>query len=433
MKICFLLNHFLPHSKGGTENYVYALATQLQSRGHRIKVLTPNYNTTFSKTYTYDNIEVNMFPSIGKINLETSDNKLDGFKVQIEKENPDVIHVHEIAGQEGISIDHLIMVKQLGIRLITTLHVVSYVCKTQSLMYMGIDSCDGQIDFSKCTKCFLKHKGVDHLNHLGYLLSKYSDYIPKRFIYKLPKLHTALSTYEVVKKTKISLQQINKLSDRTVALTPWMREILLLNGFDKHKTVYISQGIKVPNDMPLPSRTTTKKTIDLIYIGRINPIKGVNLLIDCISRFTNNEFQLTIYGPIINNEYAETLINKSRDFNNIRWAGEIDPQLVVDTIRNFDLFCLCTEVCEMAPLSILESFQANVPVLVSENVGSRAMVENNVNGLIFRTGDVNDLYHQLSRIIKEPYLLENLKNGVPKPKTIDTVSDEHMDLYSSLM
>ncbi len=60
-------------------------------------------------------------------------------------------------------------------------------------------------------------------------------------------------------------------------------------------------------------------------------------------------------------------------------------------------------------------------------------VTDEVSGLLFERGNVDDLARQLERLIIEPELLENLKSRIPSVKTISEEVDELEVLYSDLI
>ncbi|NJO90217.1 MAG: glycosyltransferase family 4 protein [Chloroflexia bacterium] len=60
------------------------------------------------------------------------------------------------------------------------------------------------------------------------------------------------------------------------------------------------------------------------------------------------------------------------------------------------------------------------------------MVQHNVNGLLFRNGDVKSLKEQLLRLINEPDLIQRLSENITKVRTFEEVAKEHDELYKKL-
>jgi len=60
-------------------------------------------------------------------------------------------------------------------------------------------------------------------------------------------------------------------------------------------------------------------------------------------------------------------------------------------------------------------------------------VVHEVNGLLFKRDDSDDLAKQLRRILSEPELLDQLRAGIPKVKTIEEEVTELESNYADLI
>lgn len=60
-------------------------------------------------------------------------------------------------------------------------------------------------------------------------------------------------------------------------------------------------------------------------------------------------------------------------------------------------------------------------------------VSHEVSGLLFERGNVDDLVHQIQRLVSEPELLQKLKSGIPKVKSISEEVHELEVIYSGLL
>jgi glycosyltransferase involved in cell wall biosynthesis len=61
-------------------------------------------------------------------------------------------------------------------------------------------------------------------------------------------------------------------------------------------------------------------------------------------------------------------------------------------------------------ITLLEAFVNRLPVL-SSNIGSmQEIIENNVNGILFKSGDVSDLIKKINKMIENPDMLKTLKD-----------------------
>ena len=61
-------------------------------------------------------------------------------------------------------------------------------------------------------------------------------------------------------------------------------------------------------------------------------------------------------------------------------------------------------------ITLLEAFVNRLPVL-SSNIGSmKEIIENNVNGMLFKSGDAPDLIEKINKMIKNPDMLKTFKD-----------------------
>ena len=160
MKVIQVLNHFLPQQTAGTEVYTWALSRQLQQHGVAVQVLIPHYGNTKDADYVYDGIAVHEYaePSVLDRSLIMGFRLPDGLKnfvAHLKNEKPDLVHFHELAGSNGITLQHIQAAKASGAKVIMTFHLAGYSCKTGTLVYKGESLCDGVIDLQKCSTCYL--------------------------------------------------------------------------------------------------------------------------------------------------------------------------------------------------------------------------------------------------------------------------------------
>ena len=59
-------------------------------------------------------------------------------------------------------------------------------------------------------------------------------------------------------------------------------------------------------------------------------------------------------------------------------------------------------------------------------------VSHEINGLLFERGNVDDLVNQIQRIVNEPDLMQQLKEGIPKVKSVQEDVSEIEGIYLDL-
>lgn len=439
MKILQVLNHFLPHQIAGTEVYTWALCKQLMKLGFEVTVLIPNFGSNDSLSYQYDGIDVLKYAEPSKVNrlLILGKKKPEGLKTFqsfVESYQPDIIHFHELGGSNGITYHHVEIAKTIVSKVVMTFHLASYSCRTGNLMYKGKKLCNGKISNTKCTKCYLENKGYSNLIPFLLPISTLCYWLKLDTSSWNMKLGTALSTSFLINKYKRDFRKLVENCDRVVTLTKWYEQILLLNGVPPSKIAFIPQGLPIQHAFENERETKENDSIlRLIFLGRISPFKGLDILIEAVSGLQEEKVRLDIFGSSQDDSYEKECREKSRHKQNIKWGGSLPQSQVIQSLRGYDALCLCSTFSEMSPLVIQEAFAAGIPVIASNVYGNAEQVKTNVNGLLFQFKSVKDLQKQLQRCIDEPNLLNKLKKNIQKPRSFEEVAYDYSMLYQAII
>jgi len=441
MKIIHCLNQYMPMAMAGTEIYVHTLATLQQKAGHEAAVITPHIEHyrpgRMQSQYKYDGIDVYQF-------LETADptnrqihygqkkpEGLDNFNSLIRKLNPDVIHFHELNRSIGFTVEHVKNAKQSGAKIFLTMHLSSYSCNTNVLIY-NKELCDGIIRERRCTMCAYKNifnisgSIIKPLSVFGILLKKAA------ITEKIPdgKIKTLLSVPVTISRIQTDLKTLENNVDQLISYSKWYRNILVANGVAKDKISVVAAALvtvvkpridKIPRKMELP--------IKMVFIGRIQPTKGIHLIIEAMRSFLPGQVEIDIYGMAEDTNYYRKCIDDSKGINAINWKGELKREEVVLRLTQYDIFCLASTFSEMSPLVIQEAFAAGIPVLASKVYGNMEQIHHNVNGLLFEYNSVPSLKEQIQKLVYNPGIIQDLQNNIVTPKNFDIINEAYLKIY----
>jgi glycosyltransferase involved in cell wall biosynthesis len=162
-------------------------------------------------------------------------------------------------------------------------------------------------------------------------------------------------------------------------------------------------GFMIPNIVWLPSLEickTSNPVFTIIFLSRIHPKKGIELLMEAISKFPEKPL-LKLAGTGEENyieklkQYAEARgINETTE-----WLGWQDREQKFNVLMHADLFAL-TSYNENFGNVVIESLYAATPVLISREVGLHSFVEEHGLGWICST-DVNDIFQTLKAAMND--------------------------------
>ena len=426
MKILFGLSSFYPEHTAGTENYVLNLAKELEKYNIEVSVTFPSAGKQI-KNYTYEGIKV--YPFFVPLKLSTKElNGLDNvtgikdFSEILDEIKPTIFHLHSLS--RSFHAEHIKIAKQKGIKTVFTGHLGSTFCVNGDIQIFQQHTCNAFVQKQKCLACFIKKNKKYNI-----LISKTLAIIINLLI-RTP-LKNKFPAFNIVKYKLFQHQLLKKYSDSNIAIAPWLQKAFELNNFSKINIV--NQGIN-SKFLTTKHKTQNNVPLNLIFIGRTHPDKGIHILMEAINEY-KKYFNLIIITLPFKDEmqYYEKIKSSYFLLGYNNWYENISQAEVSEKLNSADVLVLPSTKNEAAPLVILEAFAKKVPVIGSDYVAIPDMVKHNFNGLIFNNGDVNSLKEQLQRIIDEPDLISKLSENIEIPRTFEDVAIDMLKIYQKLL
>jgi len=183
------------------------------------------------------------------------------------------------------------------------------------------------------------------------------------------------------------------------------------------KHVYICQGYSadrievVPYFVPkIPAivRHTKPKTFNILYVGKLDVHKGVDILIQAFSYVakSHKSTNLTIVGDGPEFERYKELVSNMGLCSRVCFAGKVSMSKVWKYYSEADVFVHPAIWFEPFGRTTLEALSFQLPTIVS-NVGAPPEIIREA-GLVFEKGNVNDLVQKLKLVIEDDTLRRRL-------------------------
>jgi glycosyltransferase involved in cell wall biosynthesis len=146
-----------------------------------------------------------------------------------------------------------------------------------------------------------------------------------------------------------------------------------------------------------------KKTPKILFVGGLDKahyFKGVDILIEAISKIKNKKFILQIVG---NGNLLSYYKRKSKDLGILEkteFLNNVSDKELTKLYREADLFVLPSVTKgEAFGIVLLEAMASGVPVIASNLPGVRKVFKNKEEGLIIKPNSVNDLVSKINKIL----------------------------------
>ncbi|MBL7473720.1 glycosyltransferase [Robertkochia sediminum] len=173
------------------------------------------------------------------------------------------------------------------------------------------------------------------------------------------------------------------------------KSIILPNGLDDYWIHRIT-----------PKRTLNKRaTFRLLLVGRIVPIKNINLVIDAVKTLRAKgllNVHLTIVGGmnVGYESYYKRFLRKIEGDRCIAYLDQInDKDLLLDIYRNADAFILPSKA-ELFGIAYLEALSQGLPIIYASDCGIASFVKDQQVGISVTSPDVEALCHAVLELVK---------------------------------
>jgi len=132
------------------------------------------------------------------------------------------------------------------------------------------------------------------------------------------------------------------------------------------------------------------------YVGRLEPGKGLNVLIKAVKRLGTLNWRLAIVGDGKQRVELGTLAEALGLKEKVHFFGFREERIAF--LKGFDAFVLPSR-SEGAPRCLMEAMAAGIPVIVTNIPGCRILVNDNKTGLVFEVDQIDQLTKKINMLI----------------------------------
>lgn len=223
-----------------------------------------------------------------------------------------------------------------------------------------------------------------------------SDYILSNSNSSLKRLTNAIFGKNLLKYMILHTTSISELTECRQLITGW-------------------KGFVIPNILWLPDLKLLKRPSDqftILFLSRIHPKKGIELLMEAVSAFADN-ICMKIAGSG-EKQYITALKKKAQALkmeNKIQWLGWKAREEKFKVLIQADLFAL-TSYNENFGNVVIEALHVGTPVLITEGVGLSEFIQQHDFGWICKP-EPGDIKQQLAKAIHDKRKRNRIATAAP--------------------
>ena len=300
------------------------------------------------------------------------------------------------------------------------------------------------IDASTIVNNVLKQKNIDIIHSHATTPSMIAMIAKSNIDKKIPIIQTmhGWGTNKNDKHEKMDVSILN-LVDKVVTVSNTDKELLISKGVIKSKIDVIYNGIgdiedinNIDKNIELQLRELKNEGYTIIgCIGSICKRKNQLAILEALKNIKDANVRVIFIGE---GESIEELKVKTIEYkisHMIKFYGYVSKGYLY--INNFD-YTILPSLSEGLPLSVLESFRAGKPVIVSDIDVFKEMIEDNKNGFIFNLNNKDSLASKINDAVKikdtEQYILMSRKcyKEFQGKYRLDSCYNKYLNLYKRI-
>lgn len=158
----------------------------------------------------------------------------------------------------------------------------------------------------------------------------------------------------------------------------------------------------------------------ILYAGRLEKVKGLDLLLNAFSKSNNIDFRLVIVGEGSVKTELKTLSNTLNLKDKVIFAGYYDLAELYAWYEMASFFIL-PSIFEPFGAVVNESLVFGCPVVASKYIGALDYIEENINGFVFDPLDEADFINALNSAMTMYKEKDNNRNNLMKHSFEDYV------------
>lgn len=235
----------------------------------------------------------------------------------------------------------------------------------------------------------------------------------------------------VTMPTKLSIELLLKGRDLGVPIDAVSNGVDLNAFRPGEPSDHIYNIYDIPKDVPI-----------ILYIGRLDPEKKVEVAIDAFSDFLNNHkldnLSKTLFVVVGDGVDKKRLMEKARGMgisDSVKFLGRVTPPDLYELYRLGDVFVTASEI-ETQGIVLIEAAATGLPLIAVDAGAVKEVCQDGVNGRLIGTGDVRGISDALTEILEDEEKRRQMSKKsleIASEHSLGKTLDKFLEIYQSLI
>jgi len=189
--------------------------------------------------------------------------------------------------------------------------------------------------------------------------------------------------YRVIRQ-KVQNKNIKKIQGNCIYVSDFSEKVLKNTNISNWNSIRIDN----PIDFPKVDFKNSSKNEYFGFLGRLSKEKGIDLFCEAITK-------VNVKGIVIGDGVEKERLEK--EYSNIEFVGWKNSKEVSEILKKVKVLVFTSLWYEAMGMTALEAQSMGIPVIVGDECATSDYIENNKNGLIFKSGNVDSLVDNLKK------------------------------------
>ncbi len=210
----------------------------------------------------------------------------------------------------------------------------------------------------------------------------------------------------------VSKSLFKKADAIIVSSIDYIKNGQMKNFYQKNSSKFFEVPFGVDTEEFSPSRSSQNSRTSILFVGGLDTahyFKGVDKLLEAAAHLEENDWHINIVGEGDLKPFYQRKTKKLGLEEKVSFLGKLDRKKLIQIYRESEIFVLpSTDSSEAFGIVLIEAMACGLPVVASDLPGVRKVFENQKEGYLAKTGEVESLANKIGLLLRDPARREKM-------------------------